>query len=156
MVFNNTVLWLYIQHSDVIKDNSKNRHGDRLGHKLSFLEGIGALAGPCSMAKLMKNKSLVIHVHNSGTVFSFNKAYSRDPYTYTALLATEVVCRSLNINVRLVKTPGCSGRLEIVTDLLSKGRIGEALTTMGSPNRMLEVPKTLLKYMRMPSKFRLL
>ena len=83
------------------------------------------------MAKLMKNKSLVIHVDNSGTVFSFNKAYSRDPYTYTALLATEVVCRSLNINVRLVRTPWCSGHLEIVADLLSKGRIWGGIDNNG-------------------------
>ena len=67
------------------------------------------------------------------------------------MLALEVVCRSLNIKIRMLKTPRCSGRGEVIADLLSKGKVGAAVSMMGS-TKMVEVPRTLLKYLRRPSK----
>ena len=156
MEFNDKFLWVYIQHSQLVRDNAPKYHGDKLGHKLSYLEGVAALLGPTSMAKYVKNKSLVIHTDNSGLVYSWRKKYSRDPYVYTILLAIETVCRSLNCEVRLVKTPRRSGCLEAVADDLSKGKFDEAMSYLGPGNMMVEPSRTLIKYTRNPVKSRVL
>ena len=156
MCYNDEFLWVYIQHSQIVRDNSVNYKGHRLGHKLSYLEAVAALLGPTSMAKYVCNRALVIHTDNAGLVYSWRKKYSRDPYVYTVLLAIETVCRSLNCDVRIVKTPRRSGCLEQVADDLSKGQFELAMSKLGPRNKMMEPSRTLIKYTRNPVQTRLL
>ena len=155
MQYNKEALYLYMQHSNLIKSNSKNYLNERLGSKLTFLEAVGALAGPCAMPEQVRGRTVVIHVDNAGTVFCHKRAYSRCPYAYSILLALEVVSTSLNCRVFLKKTPRCSGRYQTIADLLSKGKFPEAWDLMGR-NVLMEVPRTLLKYMQWPTRTRTL
>ena len=65
-------------------------------------------------------------------------------------------CRSLNCEVRLVKTARRSGCLEAVADNLSKGKFDEAMSYLGTGNIMVEPSRTLIKYTRNPIKSRVL
>ena len=155
MQYNKEALYLYMQHSDLIKSNSKNYLNERMGNKLTFLESVGALAGPCAMPEQMRGRTVVVHVDNAGAVFCHARAYSRCPYAYSILLALEVVSTSLNCRVVLKKTPRCSGKYQIIADMLSKGQFPEAWELMGQ-NKLMEVPRTLLKYMSWPTRTRTL
>ena len=66
------------------------------------------------------------------------------------------VCRGMNIGLLVNKTPRCSGKSEVIADMLSKGKCIEAWSLMDYAPVLLEPPRTFYKFMQNPRPTRLL
>ena len=153
---NGKTFWFCLPHSDLIRNGNATALGDIPGGKLSFLEGAAMLAGLCCFGKFLKNSYVKIYCDNAGCVWASRNRHSRDLLTYTVMKALFAVARGLNIRLVVVKTPRCSGRGELIADHLSKTNIPEAAALIGYHHELLDVPRTLIKYLQHPTPTRCL
>ena len=139
-----------------IQQNKKNESGVKFARKLSLLEGVAALATVAGNARLLRGRAVRVYTDNAGLYQAFNKAHSRDPYCYTVMVALKDLCRYLGIRVSVCWTPRCSSDGEAVADHLSKARFKEAGEVAGVEVKLVDVPRTLLKWLEHPSISRVL
>ena len=139
-----------------IQQNKKNESGVKFARKLSLLEGVAALATVAGNARLLRGRAVRIFTDNAGLYQAFNKAHSRDPYCYTVMVALKDLCRYLGMRVSVCWTPRCSSDGEAVADHLSKARFKEAGEVAGVEVKLVDVPRTLLKWLERPSISRVL
>ena len=140
-----------------IKKNLKNRHGVRLGSKLSMLESTAVLTIICCFGQLLKNRHVVVKTDNIGVVWAMRKKHSRDLYCYSTAKATAYIADKLNIKLRVEKVPRCSDGPTTVADLLSKGDMYAALDIMGEADPTPPyIPRTLMKWLENPTPTRVL
>ena len=150
MEIGSTSYWFYLQHSRIIRTGGKTIWGEVPARKLSFLEGSAILAGIGSLAKIVKNGYIVAHCDNAGVVHGSNKGHSRDLLTYTVIKACHNLSRGINARLVVKKTKRCSTRLDRIADFLSKGCFDSAVSLM-QPNRVfVEVPRSIIKFLRSP------
>ena len=139
-----------------VQENRKSELGVKFGKKLTLLEGVAALATLCAEPDLVRGKPCKLYTDNKGLALAFQKAHSRDQYTYSIMMAIKDVAKYLNINLAIVWTPRCSSPGELVADQLSKGKFQEAAKTAGCQVRLSRVPRTLLHWLKAPRVTRLL
>ena len=141
---------------DHIQRNVRDSQGNRFARKLTMLEGIAALATLCARPDLVSGRAVKIFTDNRGLSLAFQKAHSRDRFTYSVMLAIKDVAKYLNVNLALVWTPRCSSEGELCADQLSKSKFSEAAATAGCEVNLCPVPRALLKWLRAPRVTRLL
>ena len=115
---------------DIIRLGIPTRLGHLLSNKLTFLESCAALLGITMCPELLFNNTIYIYSDNAGLVNAFQKGNCRCMYTYSVILAIRAIARSLNSKVNIVKIRRCSNNLSTTADLLSKGKLNEALELM--------------------------
>ena len=121
-----------------------------------MLEGVAALATLCAKPEQVSGQAVKIFTDNRGLALAFQKAHSRDKFTYSIMVAIKDVAKYLNVNLSVVWTPRCSSPGELVADQLSKAKFVEAGETAGCPVNLCAVPRALLKWLRAPVVTRLL
>ena len=135
----------------IIRENRQNSQGVRFAHKLSYLEGFGALVGLTTVPGLIRNSNAVLYNDNSGFVNAYAKKHSPCPYLYSVAKAVHDVALGLNCKVRVVKTKRCSGLGERAADALSKGDWNQAweLIPMKQEDPAY-IPRTLIQWITNP------
>ena len=106
------------------KERARGRQVGGLGCKLTMLEAVAlffAVAGQVTRSAVM------IYTDNSGFYRAYRKDTSRDLFMYTVMKAIRTVAAHLDVNLRVIWTPRCSGTGEAIADLLSKHKVAEAL-----------------------------
>ena len=83
----------------IVRENRENTLGVKFSHKLSCLEGFGALIGLVSVPDLARNNEIELMNDNAGFVHVFRKKHSSCPYTYTIAKAVHDVAVGLNCKV---------------------------------------------------------
>ena len=139
-----------------IQTNRKDENGVKFARKLSMLEGVAALGTLSANADILRGKAVKILTDNKGLALAFNKAHSRDLFTYSVMLALKDVARYLGIKLAVVWTARCSSGAEEVADHLSKARFKEAGEVAGVPVVLKPIPLTLLNWLLRPRVTRLL
>ena len=139
-----------------IQANIRDKQGNRFARKLTMLEGVAALATLCAKPEQVSGQAVKIFTDNRGLALAFQKAHSRDKFTYSIMVAIKDVAKYLNVNLSVVWTPRCSSPGELVADQLSKAKFVEAGETAGCPVNLCAVPRALLKWLRAPVVTRLL
>ena len=140
----------------LIQTNMKDNSGNKFARKLTMLEGVAALAILCARPDLIRNRAVRILTDNRGLAMAYKKAHSRDPFTYSVMLAIKDVAKYMNTQLAITWTPRCSSPGEQVADMLSKAKFVEAAETAGCPVNLCKVPRTLLKWLEAPRVSRLL
>ena len=156
MDMDNMTRYIYVQHSNLIRSAQNSHDGEAPGRKLSFLEAAAILATVTAFADRLRGNHITVWTDNIGVVWAFRKEHSRDLYCYTVMKALADVCRGMNIGLAVNKTPRCSGKSEIIADMLSKGKCKEAWKMMNHVPVLLEPPRTFYKFMQNPRPTRLL
>ena len=139
-----------------IQTNRKSEAGDKFARKLTLLEGVAALATLCAAPDQVAGKAVKVYTDNKGLSHAFNKAHSRDKFTYTVMMALKDVAKYLGVKLCVVWTPRCSSPGEVVADHLSKAKFREAGEVAGVQVHLARVPRTLLKWLEGPTVTRLL
>ena len=139
-----------------IQTNRKSKAGDKFARKLTLLEGVAALATLCAAPGQVAGRAVKVYTDNKGLAHAFNKAHSRDKYTYTVMMALKDVAKYLGVKLCVVWTPRCSSPGEVVADHLSKAKFKEAGEVAGVQVHLARVPRTLLNWLEEPSVTRLL
>ena len=80
-----------------------------------------------AVAGQVTRSAVMIYTDNSGFYRAYRKDTSRDLFTYTVTKAIRTVAAHLDMNLRVIWTPRCSGTGEAIADLLSKHKVAEAL-----------------------------
>ena len=156
MNIDNMTRYVYVQHSKLIRSAQNSCDGEAPGRKLSFLEAAAILATVSAFADRLRGNHITVWTDNIGVVWAFKKEHSRDLYCYTVMKALADVCRGMNIGLLVNKTPRCSGKSEVIADMLSKGKCIEAWSLMDYAPVLLEPPRTFYKFMQNPRPTRLL
>ena len=160
-------MWFYVPWPQIIRDNRENSLGVKFAHKLSFLEGFGALLGLVMAHDKARNSQIELMNDNAGFVYVYKRKHSSCPYTYTVAKAIHDVGIGLNckvntqisfnnylislLKVSVTKTKRCSSEGELVADALSKGDWQKAKFYM--PDKRVDpefIPRVLLKWIRNP------
>ena len=143
--------WVQLEWPSLVREGTKSSLGVSFSAKMTTLEGYAALAGLVSEPDLVRNKNLVIFTDNIGLCYAYAKGHSRCLYAHSVAKALHYVAVSLNVNLRVEKTPRCSGRGEVVADELSKGNITKALALMDDPMKNpSSVPLVLKEWIKDP------
>ena len=119
--------------------------------KLTFLEACAALATLCGVVGNMKGGSCMIYTDNSGLASAWLKGHSRCPFTYVVMKALSEVAYYADIQLRVVWTRRCTSEGELTADLLSKGRLAEAVRVAEVTDLIpMRVPRTLARWLHKP------
>ena len=141
----------------LIQSDDRDENGVRFARKLTFLEGVAAAAGLAAGADIIRNSSVVVYTDNQGLARAWKAAHSRCEYTYSVMKCIFDMMRYLNVQLRIVWTPRCSGGPELVADHLSKSKFREALEVANVADmKLLRIPRTLLKWLTAPKPARVL
>ena len=117
---------------------------------------MAALATLCAAPDQVTGKAVKVYTDNKGLAHAFNKAHSRDKFTYTVMMALKDVAKYLGVKLCVVWTPRCSSPGEVVADHLSKAKFREAGEVAGVQVHLARVPRALLRWLEKPSVTRLL
>ena len=137
------------------KERARGRQVGGLGCKLTMLEAVAlffAVAGQVTRSAVM------IYTDNSGFYRAYRKDTSRDLFTYTVTKAIRTVAAHLDVNLRVIWTPRCSGTGEAIADNLSKHKVAEALALAGpeAEQSFAKIPEALVRWLDNPSLSRVL
>ena len=134
----------------------RNKYGIRMGKKLTLLESTAVTTAVACFGDRLKNRDVVVMTDNIGVVWSHVKGTSRDLYTYTMSKACAFICQKMNINLRVEKVRRCSDKPALVADMLSKGKLHEAIDLMGAVEPPPYIPRTIAKWLSDPIPSRVL
>ena len=147
--------FIYHWWEGAIQSSKRTVTGDRVDRKLSFLEGIAALATLICDPPAVSNRSVVLFTDNIGLYYAYKSGSSRCLFTYTIVKALSEVARGLNVILSVEKVPRCSNEGSIVSDLISKGLCRQWLeTTSGAEWGYLSL--TLMSWVSNPAPTRCL
>ena len=138
------VLWLETRHwvahfwPECIRNNEELDIGanlplQRLGFHTMILEAIGALAGLLIWPERIRNSNVVIYCDNSAVVSGYFKGHSIETLAQCVIKACVDVAEGLNVKLDIRKVPRCSAPGPTTADLLSKGKLDQAMEVMGNP-----------------------
>ena len=130
--------------------------GDFVQRKLSFLEGVAALASLFTAHKAVKNGHILIHSDNMGLVAAYRKQNARCPYLYSVILAIIKFARSINAVVSIEHINRCLTDNALIADLLSKGMLQKAWRMFPRSCHLGGLSLKLLKCLRNPFPTRVL
>ena len=138
------VLWLETRHwvahfwPPAIRNNEEldigaNIPAQRIGYHTMILEAIAALAGLLIWPERVRNSNVVIYCDNSAVVDGYFKGHSTETLAQCVIKACVDVAEGLNIKLDIRKVPRCSAPGPTAADLLSKGKLDQALEVMETP-----------------------
>ena len=155
VVMTDPLIFHYYFWEGIIANNERSCTGDKVSLKMTFLEGVAALAGLLSAPSLLRNRSVIIYTDNSGLVHSFAKGSSRCLFAYSIVKAIFDVARGLNIKVQVLKVKRCSNFGSISADSISKGKTKDWMDE-NPGSEFGYISRTLVKYLQAPFPTRLL
>ena len=121
-------------------------------HRLTMLEAAAALGTFCGVVGNMRGKSCVVYTDNIGLAHAWARGHSRCGYVYTLMKAMAEVAFYGNVQLRVSWTRRCSSPGELTADLLSKGRLAEAVQEAGVRELIpMRMSRTLAKWLHNPS-----
>ena len=121
-------------------------------NKLTMLEAAAALGTFCGVVGNMRGRSCVIRTDNIGLSHAWSRGHSRCGFTYTLMKALAEVAYYADVQVRVIWTRRCSSAGELTADLLSKGRLAEAVQEAGVTELIpMRMSRTLAKWLHNPS-----
>ena len=112
----------------------------RLGLKLSFLEGIAALAGVILAIIMFPGCAIKVREDNLGLCYIMGKKSSSCALTWTVAKAIRDLADARRVNVKLEKVGRRTNNMDMVADELSKGLISAARGRMTLDENMSELP----------------
>ena len=119
--------------------------------KLTMLEAAAACATFCGVVGNMRGHSCVIFTDNIGLAHAWRRGHSRCGFTYTLMKSIAEVAYYADIQVRVEWTRRCSSPGELCADLLSKGRLAEAVQEARVTDLIpMRVSRTLAKWLHNP------
>ena len=104
------------------KERARGRQVGGLGCKLTMLEAVALFS---AVAGQVTRSAVMIYTDNSGFYRAYRKDTSRDLFTYTVTKAIRTVAAHLDMNLRVIWTPRCSGTGEAIADHLLKHKVAD-------------------------------
>ena len=115
-------MWVYTPHGESIARGALDQDEKLLHRKMTLWELVAPLMLIVSARKRIANRQLVIHVDNSGAVYSFRDGYSKTcDLSSTIILAIHEITASINCEIELRKVRRCSTQGACAADSLAKG-----------------------------------
>ena len=119
--------------------------------KLTLLEACAALATVCGVIGNMRGRSCVVYTDNVGLAHAWSRGHSRCWYTYCIMKALSELAFYADCQLKVTWTRRCSSDAELVADLLSKGRLAEAVQVAEVTNLCtMRISRTLAKWLESP------
>ena len=119
--------------------------------KLTMLEAAAALSTFVGVIGNMRGHSAVVFTDNIGLAHAWRRGHSRCGFTYTLMKALAEVAFYADIQLRVEWTRRCSSPGELCADLLSKGRMAEAIQEAGVDHLIpMRISRTLAKWLHNP------
>lgn len=119
--------------------------------KLTLLEACAALATVCGVIGNMRGRSCVVYTDNVGLSHAWERGHSRCWYTYVIMKALSELAFYADCQLKVVWTRRCSSDAELVADLLSKGRLSEAVQVAKVENiTTMRISRTLATWLEEP------
>ena len=144
--------WFFYPWGEVIRFNMKNSLKERMGQKLSMLEGLAVLTGLAAGADSLAGKAVTAFTDNIGFYYAWANKGSPDLLTYTVAKAVHDVAEGLEVDITVRKEKRCSNREAKAADALSKCDFPRAFENMTDRDREpLEIPRTILRWAEDPT-----
>ena len=119
--------------------------------KLTMLEAAAALATFVGVVGNLRGHSAVVYTDNAGLAHAWRRGHSRCGFTYTLMKALAEVAYYADIQLKVIWTRRCSSPGELCADLLSKGRLSEAVREAGVDHLIpMRISRTLAKWLMNP------
>ena len=144
--------WFFCPWPEVIRFNMPNSLKERMGQKLSMLEGVAVLTGLAAAADTLAGKAVTAYTDNIGFYWAWANKGSSDLLTYTIAKALHDVAEGLGVDITVRKETRCSNRESEAADALSKCDFARAFENMVNREpEPLEIPRTVLQWAKDPT-----